>query len=337
MAAGETTSGPAVAAAGAASNDSGGASSPDDIMDPGARMAAMLAEGVDLDNAGAAPPTASFAGDAVREDAAKPKDDAAPGADQTDATTEVAAPTQTDAVLRAGFRKLEAEKQKVLELQAEAKTAIDKAKAADDFFAELESDPAAALLGRGGEALVDKVIDAIADLSKPSAEREVAKLKRELKAKDEAAAKARAEADQAATIARWQKGIVDEVTAAGEKYDLVNSLGYQNAVIDMITQHYAATKQTMSTAQAAAKLEDFLEGNLSKSKKFGSRGTQAAATTPAAKPQPAQGSAPQKPPKQQGATTLAAIHPTEVTVEDGDIQEMDPRKRFDAVMASLGN
>jgi hypothetical protein len=336
MAAGETTSGPAVAAAGAAANDGGAsqaAASPDDIMDPGARMAAMLAEGVDVDNTGAAPPTASFAGDAAREEAAKPKGDVAPGDDQADATS---APTQTDAVLRAGFRKLEGEKRKLIELQAQATGAVEKAKSADEFFAALESDPAAALLARGGEALVDKVIDAIADLSKPSAERDLAKLKRELKAKDDAIAAERAQADQQAQIARWRKGIHDEVAAGGEKFDVVNSLGDlgRDAVVDMITQHYAATKQTMSNAQAAAKLETFLRSKLDGSTTYGSRGTQAAA--PAAKPQPAQGSAPRPAPKQTGVTTLSAVHPAEVTVTDEDLQEMHPEKRLAAVYAELG-
>jgi hypothetical protein len=304
-------------------------------MDPGQRMAAMLAEGVDLENHGAAPVGAQFEGEK--------KPDPAEAATQEPATPEpTTEPVPNDSVLRRGFAKLEAEKQKLLELQAEAKSAIESAKANgekagayDTFVAKLKADPASALIELGGEALVDTVIDAIADLSKPSAEREVAKLRKELKDRQEAELKAKQEADQRDAIARWQKGITDEVIAAGEKFDLVNSLGApaHATVIEMITQHYAATKQTLTASQAAAKLEAFYESALGKSKKFGSRGTTAAAPA-AAKPAP--GSAPKPAPKQTGVTTLSAVHPAEVTVTDEDLSEMEPGKRLAAVYAELG-
>jgi hypothetical protein len=332
MAAGETTSGPAVAAAAAADTAADAPSGADAIMDPGQRMAAMLAEGVDLENHGAAPVGAQFEGEKKPEPAA--------ATETTEATP--AEPVQNDTVLRRGFSKLEAEKQKLFELQAEAKAAIESAKtngekagAYDAFVAKLKSDPASALIELGGEALVDTVIDAIADLSKPSAEREVAKLRKELKDRQEAELKAKTEADQRDAIARWQKGITDEVIAAGEKFDLVNSLGAaaHATVIEMITQHYAATKQTLTASQAAAKLEAFYESALGKSKKFGPRGAQAAA--PAA-PKPAPGSAAKPAPKQTGVTTLSAVHPSEVTVTDEDLAEMEPGKRLAAVYAELG-
>jgi hypothetical protein len=104
-----------------------------------------------------------------------------------------------------------------------------------------------------------------------------------------------AQAQQDQLVANWRNGIVGEVKAGGEKYDLVNSLDMQDAVIEAITQyHIKHNGAVLPVDIAAAHVEKALEASLSKSKKFGARGAVKPAVTAT-------------PSRKTGGTTLSSV------------------------------
>lgn len=273
--------------------------------------------------------TASTDTDAAAELAA----DAAPVADAK--PTDAAAETPQDAQLRKGFAKLASEKERLLTLQGEARTAIqtaksfeDKAKQFDTLSAELDGDVAQLVMKRGGADAIKKLLDDIVALEKSPAERRLDAMDRERKADLEQAATA----EQQRVVAAWQRSVVDKVTEGGEKFDLVNALGQQAVVVEMITQHYVSHNGEILDVDVAARaLEETLAGNLSKSKKFGPRGAAPAVKPPATAPSKGTPA-----PKQTGATSLSSVHASEVPATGGDDLPNDEKQRFDKVLAELG-
>lgn len=260
--------------------------------------------------------------------------DAAPAADAKPAD-DAAAEAPQDAQLRKGFAKLAAEKERLLTLQGEARTAIqtaksfeDKAKQFDTLSAELDGDVAQLVMKRGGADAIKKLLDDIVALEKSPAERRLDAMDRERKADLEKAQ----QAEQQRTVAAWQRSVVDKVTEGGEKFDLVNTLGQQAVVVEMITQHYVSHNGEILDVDIAARaLEETLAGNLSKSKKFGPRGAAPAEKPPATAPSKGTPA-----PKQTGATSLSSVHASEVPATGGDDLPADEKQRFDKVLAELG-
>jgi len=265
----------------------------------------------------------------------KPAADAEP-ATETKPADAPADETPQDAQLRKGFAKLAQEKERLLTLQNEARTAIqtakqyeDKAKQFDALSAELDGDVAALVLKRGGPEAIKKLLDDVVALEKSPAERRLDALERERKAELEQ----QKQAEQRRQVETWHRSVVDHITGKGEAYDLINTLGQHAAVIEMITQHYAANNGAILDIDVAARaLEETLAGSLSKSKKFGPRGA-----APAAKPVATAPSKGTPAPKQTGATSLSSVHASEIPATQGaDDLPLDDKQRFDKVLAELG-
>ena len=289
----------------------------DSIMDPGARMEAILGEVL-------ASETPELVEATATNSEAKPQESAA-----LEAPPVVEAPH--DVQLRKGFAKLAADKQRLVELQNEARTTTERAKSFetkasehDRFLAELAADPAKALHARGGKELIDKLLDGIVAMEKSPAEKRLDEFERAQKAREQA----ETQRQQETQVNQWRQTVADHVTQASEKYDLVNTLGQHAAVIEMIVQRHAATGQVLDTDVAAQALEETLAAHLAKSKKFGPRGPAATPTTQS------NGNAA---PKQTGTTTLSAVHASEVPVRtDGSTLPLDPEERYRKVMSELG-
>ncbi len=176
----------------------------------------------------------------------------------------------------------------------------------------IHEDPYGLLMEAGGEELVNKLIDATVEGAKSPAELEVQKLRREMEAE-----KARTkQAEETAMVQRHIRLVTDEVTKAGEKFDLVNSLGEHDAVYQLIVRYNAKHGHLLPVEDAAEIIEKGLAERLSKSKKFGAR----EAVKP---PQASTG----KPPPKRSNTTLSSVAAGEVpTAEDDGPQ--DPRERM---------
>jgi len=252
------------------------------------------------------------------------------------------------AKLRRGFAKLAEERQKVVELQNQARAArsaaesfASKAQKHDELVASIEKDPAAFLLAHGGEALVQKALQGFIDQEKSPAEREVAKLRQEQN--DREAAREQREREQ--TAANWRNDIVAKVSA-DERFDLVNTLGLQRDVIDVITGYYEkhserddkgnVTKPAILSWDIAAQaVEDSRAAMLGKSKRYGKREpVSTEAQAPAKKDAP-----PAKP-----ATALAKKAPTSLSSvpvaetpdlpDDLPTDDLDERER--RILAEFG-
>jgi hypothetical protein len=204
----------------------------------------------------------------------------------------------------------------------EAIKAIEpKAKAFDDVRRRIHEDPAGLLREAGGEELVNKLLDQLGTQTLSPAEQEVAKLRKELDA-DKARVKAQ---EQEQLVANWKREIRAEVEKAGDTFDLVNSLGEHDAVVEVMTEYFAKYKANLPIAVAAQAIEEGLQQRLSKSKKFGARG----AVTP---PQASNGT---PPPKKKSNTTLSSVAAGDVPPgdDDGPMTEAD---RFKWAMAQAG-
>lgn len=172
--------------------------------------------------------------------------------------------------------------------------------------------------------VINKLLDGIVASEKSPAEREVERMRRELKARDEATQIAQ----QKATVDAWQAGVRREVETAGERFDLVNSLGQHDAVIATIEAYYTKYPgNVLPVEDAAQAVEDTLAKGLAKSKKFGARAPVNNAKPSTGNPAPSV--------RKGGSTTLSSVPSGELPSSDDSLPLDDPKARFDAVMASL--
>jgi hypothetical protein len=285
-------------------------------------MAALIAESAteDSDATPTGDTVAASEGDAKADEPkaeeTKPEEPAAPDKD---------AKPETPEALRKGFAALARDRRKLQEREARAQTAVQEAQSfrqkADSFDAvvkRLHEDPIGLLREAGGDALINKALDGVIASEKSPAEREVEKLRQEVTAERQRLA----QAQQDQLVANWRNGIVGEVKAGGEKYDLVNSLDMQDAVIEAITQyHIKHNGAVLPVDIAAAHVEKALEASLSKSKKFSARGAVKPAVTAT-------------PSRKTGGTTLSSVASGDAPGTPAELPD-DDDARFEAVMREM--
>src|SRR3954470_3308361 len=306
---------PADAPAAEGTSADGGAASLDD-------MAAIIAESGEPEAEEGAPaePTKEPA-----EGEEKPKDGEEPAKEEKPADAAAKDADKTPEALRAGFTALARDRRKLQEREARAKATMTEAEAFrskaasfDAVVKRLHEDPIGLLREAGGDDLINKALDGVIASEKSPAEREVEKLRNDL-AKRDADAKAR-ETNQ--LVSNWRAGIVRDVQAAGDKYDLVNALGQQEAVIEAITQyHIKYNGAVLPTDVAAQAVEDALAKGLEKSKKFGARGAVKPPVTAT-------------PSRKTGATTLSSVASGDVP-QSANGYPADDDARYEAVLKEM--
>ena|SRR6202142_590548 len=277
-------------------------------------------------------------GEAPAADA--PADGAAASVADADKTPP-AVPEAPQAVqLRKGFAKLAEDRQKVQELQADARAKVQaaqqfavKAQAHDQLLARLREDPAGVIAELGDEA-INKALQGFIDREKSPAEREVAKLRAETE-RDKAA---REQAETERVVANWRNDIATKVQA-DERFDLVNTFGLHNDVIDVITTYYEKHSERDGNGNvvvpailpwdtAAQAVEDHRAALIEKSKRYGKRAPAAEqkkdtppAKTPAAAKRP--------------TTSLSSVPVSEAPAREEDLP-MDPDERERRILAEFG-
>lgn len=187
----------------------------------------------------------------------------------------------------------------------------------------LHEDPHGLLMEAGGEALIDKLLAQCGERLKSPAEQEVAKLRQE-REQEKAEAKRREDAE---VTAKWERGIVEHIDKAGDKYDLVRSFDRQDAVILTIAQYHAKYGVLLDTDTAAQVIEEGLERSGKKSKKFGSR----EAVKPA---QVSNGKPPPEEKKKKSNTTLSSVA-SGGSVPGGDGADDGPQDEYERTKWAL--
>jgi hypothetical protein len=277
-------------------------------------------------SAAVAAPSEAAAGDA------KPEGDKAPP--ETDAAAQV----------RKGFAKLADERQKLLELQGKARTEIATAQQWKDdaeAFKTFREDPGAFVLAHLEAEKVNALLDHIAKGTKSPEAQEIDRMKAERqRERDEATQQA-----QIRKVDEWKAGITKNVTDAGEKFDLVNSLGLHGDVIDVITAYYdkhttrdekgnVVQHAILPWETAAEYVENERAERIAKSKTYGKRAPAAPAATPAAaKDATSEGKPPA--PKRTGTPTLSSVSVAETPVAASELSK-DPHERERQILAELG-
>jgi len=264
---------------------------------------------------GEAAPEVAEGGEKPPEVEAKP-DDKPPAEETPDA-----------AKLRKGFAALARDRQKMHAREQEATAAIERSKAAetkathfDAVVRRIHEDPHGLLLEAGGEELVNKLLEQVGGAAKSPAEIEVAKLRAEREAERTQAAAEK----QARDVADWQRQVIAEIEKHGEKFDLVNSLGHHDAVIETIVQYHQKYNGAVLPVEIAAQaVEERLTAGLGKSKKFGPR---EAVKPPVPKAPPA--------PAKKGVT-LSSIGNGEPSSLTNGAAPLDDDARFSQVLAEL--
>ncbi len=147
------------------------------------------------------------------------------------------------------------------------KERVSRAEAVEAKLAKAKSEPLSALeaLGISYEELsIAQLNDGKpgADLAIRQAEERVAALEKKIEA-DKAAeaekAKENASAQEKQVLAQWHQRTAGAVEAAGEKYEMINALGYAGEVGKMVEEHYDATGEEVPWTVAAEKLEAHLQ------------------------------------------------------------------------------
>lgn len=185
------------------------------------------------------------------------------------------------------------------------KERIARAEAVEAKLAKAKSAPLSALeaLGVSYEELsIAQLNDGKpgADLAIRQAEEKVAALEAKFEAEKKQAEEKQTAAQKAAeqkTLEQWHARTASAVVAAGEKYEMINALGYAGEVGKMVEEHYDATGEEVPWTVAADKLEAHLQAEqepavaevfkkLTNTKWFKSRyaAVQKAAEAPAAPP-----------------------------------------------------
>jgi hypothetical protein len=298
-----------------------------DVPAADAAMAALDAVlGGDVGDAPAdAPVTAAPA--VAEAKAAEPK---------VEATSDVEA-----ARLRKGFTKLADREAKLVERENAARTALANSegyRAKAEKFEEFERDPVAYFLANPNGEQINKLLQGIQGLEKSPAERRLDEIEaRQKRERDEGE-----HASKLRKVEEWRDGIAKNVRDAGERFDLVNTLGLHGNVIDVITAYYEkhSTRDDKGNViepailpweTAAEAVENTRSEWLDKnSKRYGKR-------TPAAEPpKDATNSDGTKPaPKRTGNPTLSSVPVAEAPVTAGQLsKDLDERER--QVIAELG-
>lgn len=230
--------------------------------------------------------------------------------------------------LQDGFKALAKDRKRIQAREQEATAAIERSKAFetkathfDAVVKRIHEDPHGLLMEAGGDALVNKLLEQVGASAKSPAEIEIAKLRAERDAE-----RAQAAADkQAARVAEWQRQVIAEVEKAGDKFDLVNSLGHHDAVIETIVQYHQKYNGAVLPVEVAAQaVEQRLAAGLGKSKKFGPR---EAVKPPAPKAPPA--------PAKKGGLTLTSLGNGEPSSPTNGAAPLDDDARFAATLREL--
>lgn len=275
------------------------------------------ADGADAGGDDSGAPAPDKAAAAKPGDKPKPDDKAKP------------AETPEAARLRRGFAALTRKQADIVRREQALKGKEGSAAGVEALKARAKSDPLAVMAELGAD--VDGLLDAVIANGKkpePTASDEVAALKRRLDEK-EAADKNAAELAKYNT---WRDGVVSKVTAAGEKYDLVNSLpGQHETVVQTILAYHQQYGEILDVDTAAAYVEKDLAAALGKSKKYGTR-----QPAPAAAGTKANGSNGTPPKAKTGTQTLASVDETSDLPPGEDGLPTDDDERYHAVMSQLG-
>lgn len=255
-------------------------------------------------------------------------------AEKPDPKKDDAKPEDEDGVkLRSGFRALARDRQKIREREATvaakeqaAQQHTQKAQLFDVVLQRLRAGDVSLLQEVGGDELVNKFLDGVIATEKSPAEREVLRMRAELD-RERADRTAREQAQQ---VESWKQSIRQAVSVGGDAYDLVNSLGQHEAVIQTITDYYAKYNGAILDVDTAAQaVEGILEQGVAKSKKFGKR-------EPVQTAQPGKGT-PAPSGKKPGSVTLSSVHSSEIPSSDGDDLPLDnDHERFKRVMVAIG-
>lgn len=309
---------------------------------PPAADAAMAALDAVLNGEG----EAAAVGETTTE--AKPAGEAAAAAP---AATEAKAETPTNDVegarLRKGFSKLAEREQKLVERENAAREATARAEGyreKAEKFTEFEKDPVAFFLASPDTEQINKLLHGIQALEKSPAERRL----------DDMEAKQRKEREKAdhesrvRTAQEWREGIAKNIRDAGERFDLVNSLGLHMDVIAVMTNYYETRSKRddkgniiepaiLPWETAAEAVENDRAERVEKnSKRYGKRTPAATTTETPASSKEATASEGTKPaPKRTGNPTLSSVPVAEAPVSAGQLS-MDPAERERQVLAELG-
>jgi sulfur relay (sulfurtransferase) DsrC/TusE family protein len=297
-----------------------------------AAMADDSADGTTPVEETAPEPTAKPEGEKPEDDAEELGEDGKPKAKVEAKPKDKAEEETPDAKkLRAGFTALARDRAKLrdreaaaVQLEKNAQQYQGKAQLLDTVLSRMDTDPVGLLRERGGDALINKLLDDIVAQEKSPAEREVAKLRAE---REEEKRQAQ-EREQLATVDRWKQNVAASVRA-DERFDLVNALGQHDAVVEAITQYYQKYNGAVLPVETAAQaVEDALAAGLAKSKKFGAR-------APSPNAQPSKGT-PAPSGRKPGATSLSGVHASELPPSEDDLPLDDPHARFQKLMSQLG-
>jgi len=303
--------------------------SPADSAD--AILAEVLGEGGEGTPAAEAP-----AEGAPAKEGEAPAAEAAPEGEAAPAVPE----TPEAAKLRKAWAKLHGEKQGLLEEKQAAKRAVAEAESYRQghtnfqyIVKKLQEDPAGLLeeletsLGIAG--LSEKTLQGFAERTKSPAEFEVQKMRRELAERD-----AREErAKQERVAAEWRDGIVRQVQGAGEEYDLVNTLGLHQQVIDTMTGYWERHNAVLDWKTAAKLVEDHHAERIAASKRYGKRAPTPQVSTPATATKDASSAKAPAPAKR--APTLSAVPVAEAPSKGSELS-LDPDLRERQLMAEMG-
>lgn len=147
------------------------------------------------------------------------------------------------------------------------KERVARAEAVEAKLAKVQSEPLSALeaLGISYEELsIAQLNDGKpgADLAVRRAEEKVAALEKKIEADKAAEAEkqtAAQKAQEVKVLQQWHQRTAQAVVAAGEKYEMINALGYAGEVGKMVEEHYDATGEEVPWTVAADKLEAHLQ------------------------------------------------------------------------------
>jgi hypothetical protein len=151
--------------------------------------------------------------------------------------------------------------------EAAWKERITRAEAVEAKLAKVKDAPLEALTALGlsyEELSIAQLNDGKpgADFAIRKAEEKVAALEAKMEAEKKAAEEKQTEASkaqQAQVLQQWHQRTSKAVEAAGEKYEMINALGYAGEVGKMVEEHYDATGEEVSWTVAADKLEAHLQ------------------------------------------------------------------------------
>lgn len=289
-------------------------------------------------------------------EAPKPVEPAAP-AEPAAATPDAAAVASDLLALRKGWAALAKDKEALVQRTQEAKGAIERAKSFEAKAAQLDSipgkfkaDPLGFILELSGaktledqEAFVSGLLDKVIEREKSPVEREIARLRQEMTAKEEAITKAKADSEAKAAQEKNDQIIRDwaerntkfaaSTPELAERYDLIVSLEQGEAVHQTCLAYHKMHGVILDPAQAADFVEAHLRKGANKSKYLKEKFGVSPPAPPAAAP-PARPSNGTPAPKQTGnSPTLSSVASEGSAPSAAGLPEDD--NRFDAVLREM--